>query len=53
MIYKKLEEIKEMIKNNETELGEINIDELRVIIALDFCKTEIQKEIKKAKDIAS
>ena len=46
-IYELLSEIDKLIKNNETECGSFHFDEIRVLVALDFAKTEIEKAIAK------
>lgn len=44
-IYELLNDIETLIKNNETENGTFNFDDVRVMVALDFAKTEIEKAI--------
>lgn len=44
-LYKGLDEIKDLIKNNENPDGSFRFDALRVLVALDFVKTEILKSI--------
>lgn len=40
-----LQEIQDLVKGNENEDGTYNFDLLKVVVALDFAKTEIQKAI--------
>lgn len=46
-IYELLNEIEALIKNNETEDGTFRFDEVRVMVALDFARTEIEKTVVK------
>lgn len=47
MLNRLLNEIQELIKENENEDGTYRFDLLKVVIALDFAKTEIEKAISK------
>lgn len=47
-IYGLLNEIEALIRNNETEEGTFRFDDVRVMVALDFAKTEIEKAVAKA-----
>lgn len=42
-IYELLDSIQALIKNNEAEDGTFYFDEVRIMVALDFVKTEIEK----------
>ena len=44
-IYELLDNIQALVKNNEAEDGTFHFDELRVMVALDFAKTEIEKAV--------
>lgn len=45
-IYGLLNSLQNLIKENEREDGSFRFDSLRVIVALDFAKTEIEKSIR-------
>ena len=44
-IYRILDEIRDLIQNNENTDGSFQFDVVRVLVALDFVKTEILKSI--------
>ena len=44
-IYELLDNIQALVKNNEAEDGTFHFDEFRVMVALDFAKTEIEKAV--------
>ena len=44
-IYRILDQIRELIQNNENTDGSFQFDAVRVLVALDFVKTEILKSI--------
>ena len=45
-IYGLLNSLQNLIKENEREDGSFRFDSLRVIVALDFAKNEIEKSIR-------
>lgn len=44
-IHSLLNEIHEMIEKNETEEGTFRFDAVRIMVALDFVKKEIEKSV--------
>ena len=44
-IYRLLDEIRDLIQNNENTDGSFQFDVVRVLVTLDFVKTEILKSI--------
>lgn len=49
-LYMCLKELQELIDNNENEDGTYRFDVLRVQVALEFAKAEIEKSVEKYAD---
>lgn len=45
-----IEEIQRLVRNNMEESGRCNFDPVRIKIALEFVKTEIEKSLCRQKD---